>query len=322
MTSSPLLRTAHLDEAIDVRVRSRRALRYSAGADAEADRPAHVRAGSAVARFGARLAVIQDDASFVAFVEDSGAVTALPLPRGPGGRRLFGDALGNKHHKLDLEACAVVGGALLAFGSGSTPARERICVLDPAGQVDVRDASRLYGALRACVAFAGSELNVEGAVAAGDHVLLASRGNGAPSGDLNPIDAVCSLRTDALLAFLASPSTAAVPSLTDVVAYDLGRTGCARLTFTDLAAFGERIFYVACAEASPDATRDGPVSGVALGELGAAPRYGLVRDERGALLTDKIEGILFEGSDRVLAVIDVDDPERPAELLELSVVGL
>jgi hypothetical protein len=68
---------------------------------------------------GGRLAVIQDDANFVAFVDaESGDVDALALSPGEGGARCFDDARGNKAHKLDLEACIVHGSRLIAFGSG------------------------------------------------------------------------------------------------------------------------------------------------------------------------------------------------------------
>ena len=117
-----------------------------------------------------------------------------------------------------------------------------------------------------------------------------------------------------------------MPELHDVSRFDLERVGDAKLTFTDLAYDqpGKRLLYVACAEASPDAVRDGPVSGVALGVLDDEPRYGLVVDENGALLTDKIEGFVPDPAreGRFYAVVDVDDPSRPAELLELTVEGL
>src|SRR5262245_57603151 len=131
------LRACH-DPALSARVLARRPLLYAAGPEAADDRPAHVRAGSALAWLGGRLAVVQDDANFVALVRPfRGEVSPLPLPAGPGGLRQFDEGRGNKRHKLDLEASAVVpakgGEVLLAFGSGSTPARERVLVLGPTG---------------------------------------------------------------------------------------------------------------------------------------------------------------------------------------------
>jgi hypothetical protein len=329
-------RRSVLDPCIVVRVVRRTPLVYAAGEDAAEDCPRHVRAASGLAVLDGHLAIVQDDALFVALFSPSGVATALPLPRGHGGARLFDDARGNKHHKLDLEACVVapVDGAptLIAFGSGSSPARERIVLVGRSGVADVVDARAFYAALRACADFAGSELNVEGAVVSGDSLVLASRGNGAPRGDLTPIDATCRVELAAFVEFVASLRPGAsrdrargrVPDVSAALRFDLGEAGGARLTFTDLARepATDRLLYVACAEASADAVSDGPVSGVALGELGERPRYGLVRDERGELLTDNIEGILSLGDGRFHAVIDVDDPDRPAELLELQAEGL
>jgi hypothetical protein len=53
--------------------------------------------------------LIQDDANFVAFLEDGGeSVHSISLPAGTGGHRQFDDRRGNKAHKLDLEACVSV----------------------------------------------------------------------------------------------------------------------------------------------------------------------------------------------------------------------
>ena len=325
---------AAADPGIDVRVVSRTKLLYSEGPDAALDRPGHVRAASAMARFGDRVAIVQDDANFVALVDACGRVTAIPLPRGEGGQRLFDDTRGNKAAKLDLEACVVleVGGGpcLVAFGSGSTPRREQLALVSPDGRATLFDAHAFYTNLRSVPAFAGSELNLEGATllrvrgAGEDDVVFASRGNGAAKGAIAPIDAIGRVSATRLIAYLEGRGDA--PSLRDVESFDLGRLDGARLTFTDLAAHGSRLFFVASAEASPDSVADGPVSGVAIGELGVAPRYGVVRDERGAPLLAKVEGLLVEretspGTFALRAVVDVDDPDRPAESLELEACG-
>jgi hypothetical protein len=120
---------AQLDPRCSARIVSRRSLRYLAPPDAALDRPAHVRAGSGLAWVGERLAVVQDDANFIALVDPvSGQANDLPLPPGSHGQRLFDATRGTKHLKLDLEACLTVqtsrGVRLIAIGSGSKPARE------------------------------------------------------------------------------------------------------------------------------------------------------------------------------------------------------
>jgi hypothetical protein len=337
--------TARVEPALGAQVIARRPLFYRDGAHAGLDRPAHVRAGSALARIDARtFAVVQDDASFVAIVKGIGTgnelvVHDVPLPASDGVRQ-FDDGRGNKKSKLDLEAClALDGGALLvAFGSGSSPLRERVVLIDdPAGaapRVSVVEASALYAAMRSEPVFCGSELNVEGAALAGDDdVIFLQRGNGARCDERLPVDASARVDRALLVAYLrslarggdggASTKLASCPPLRDVVGWDLGAASGTRLTFTDaVAARGRWTAFLACAEESPDATRDGPVAGVVIGRLDDRERVaetGVIVDERGEPLLDKAEGITLDDHDagRAWLVIDRDDATRPAELLEL-----
>lgn len=336
--------------SLGARVVSRAALFYRLGGDAALDRPAHVRAGSALVRLGAgRFAIVQDDASFVAVIDGVGVarsdgsraelvVRDVPLPSQDGVRQ-FDDTRGNKRLKLDLEACLALddGALLVAFGSGSTALRERVVLVDHPGERDARvvvvEARALYAQMHAEPVFCGSELNVEGAAVSGPDVLFFQRGNGACRDERAPVDATARIDRGALVAYLrglARGHDVACPALRDVVAWDLGAIDGTRLTFTDGVSRGadgnaERArwtAFVACAEASPDATRDGPVSGVAIGRLDDRARVAelsTVVDERGAPLLDKAEGIAFDDDDdrRAWLVVDRDDPGAPAELLEL-----
>ncbi len=328
---------ARIEPSLGARVIERTALRYDRGADPALDRPAHVRAGSALVRLDAHtLAVVQDDASFLAVLDGVGHTTAplrvrdVPLPA-PDGVRLFDEGRGNKARKLDLEACLAVegeGGALLvAFGSGSTVVRDRVVLVDGAAGREPRvtfvEARSLYAELRAHPELAGSELNIEGAALAGSDVIFFQRGNGAPTPALTAVDATARFDRDALLAYLRGAKVC--PPLRDIVQWDLGNVMGTRLTFTDGAARrGDWTGFLACAEASPDATRDGPVSGVSIGRLDDQRRIAElapIEDEHGAPLTDKAEGLAFAAADddprRAWLVIDRDDPAAPAELLEL-----
>ena len=115
---------ARRDHSLWATVLSRRPLRFAGGPDAAQDRPAHVRAGSGLAAAGGRLVVVQDDANFLALIDPGRpeSARAIALPRGEDGARQFGDSRGNKHLKLDLEACVgTPDGSFVAFGSGSTP---------------------------------------------------------------------------------------------------------------------------------------------------------------------------------------------------------
>lgn len=311
-------------------------MRYAAGADAAHDRPAHVRAASGLAWVGDRLAVIQDDASFVALVDpDTGLAEAVPLPVGPHGARQFDDARGNRAAKLDLEALATVpsprGVLLAAFGSGSLAPRETVVLISFAStssaRVDLRAASEFYALLRSASEFAGSEINVEGALQAGGMLTLFSRGNGAIRGELQPVNASCDVSWAALRAYLEQPASVAPPIPGAITQYDLGGLDGVPLGFTDVAlSRGSNILYAAAAEASPDATRDGDVYGSAVGVIDPhtpAGRWARLREGGGAPFTGKVEGLTTDGRrpERIFAVVDSDDHSKPSDLLEIQLSG-
>ncbi len=329
---------ARQDPSLVARLGRRVALRYADGADPALDRPAHVRAGSGLARVGDRLVVVQDDAAFLALVEPAtGLAHAVPLPADDDGRRQFSTDRGNKDRKYDLEACVVLpfagGVRVLAFGSGSTPRRERVLVAtfpdgapDPA-RADVRfvDAAPLYDALRAAPGFAGSELNVEGVVVVDDRVRLFGRGNGAARGGVAPVSATGDVPRDALLAFLLDGGP--VPTLAAVRPYALGDVDGAALAFTDAAMLADgTILYAAAAERSPNTYDDGEVTGSALGLLApdGSARWTPVLDANGAPFRGKVEGVLPRAADgsSLWLVTDADDPDAPTELHEATLQGL
>lgn len=329
------------------RVLSRRKLRYSDGADAARDRPAHVRSGSGCAfvdvpGVGRRLAVVQDDARFIALVDVKGTrVDALDLPPGKGGVRQFDKQRGNKMDKLDLEAvCALtVDGApaLLAIGSGSAAPREVVVLTrftKDGPIVEELAAHALFSRLRTTRAFAGSELNVEGMAivdeahggAPGGTLRLFNRGNGAADATGPAVDATCDLPLAALLDHLREPLAHAAPAPKNVVAHQLGEVDGTRLTFTDATASPLGLVFLAAAEASPNAIDDGEVKGTAVGLLRPDGSRVLVPilDERGRPLTDKVEGIALDETQpgKAYVVVDRDDPAAPAELLVIALPPL
>ena len=322
---------ARPDASLRARIVRSLPLLYADGADATLDRPAYVRSASGITRVAGSIAVVQDDANFVAVVDAAtGLARAIALPAGEGGLRQFDDLRGNKRFKLDLESCVTVDDddgreMLLALGSGSLPARERIVLVRrvDSDEPDARviDASALYAAFHAARAFSGSELNLEGAAVLGGTLRLFNRGNGAPRDGLVPVNASCDLDLAALLAWLRDPPSTP-PPLRDVVQYDLGAIDGVPLTVTDAATLGGSVLYAAAAEESPDATRDGPVAGCAIGIIsGDTARYCEVVGMDGGPFRGKIEGILPLSSDRLLAVVDPDDPRIPSTLLEIATGG-
>ena len=327
-------RIATRDPTLQAVVVERRPLFYSDGADPALDRPAQVRAGSSIARVPGGIALVQDDANFIAIVQpDARRVHAIPLPAGAEGRRQFDDRRGNKTHKLDLEACVAVdtdeGTILLAFGSGSTAARERVALVrgwesnDP--RVTLIHAPRFYDTLRRDHAFAGSELNVEGAVHLGDRLRLLGRGNGAPRAEVRPINATCDLEWPALLAHLRAADRTPPPVPANIITYELGTLGGLALSFTDAASARGAVLYTAAAEDSPDATRDGRVAGSAIGiidETGAV-RWTPLTETEGQPFDGKVEGLVFSDrvDDELLVVVDADDPDAASELCRVQLRG-
>lgn len=299
-------------------------LRFAA-AMPELDLPGHVRAGSAVRRWGGRIVITQDDVNALALLDErSGTLESLLLPPGADGRRSFGEATGNKALKLDLEACvALADGRLLAFGSGSTAARERIVVVSADRAVQVIDAHPLYAMLRDEIEFAGSELNIEGAVVVGDKLWLFQRGNGAARGELLPIDATGELELASLLAWLDDAPL--LPKLEHVRRFELGRVHGVRLGFCDAAALPDgRVAFVAGAEDSPDTYRDGVVVGCRFGILdGDDVRTADILDSDGTPSRLKLEGLeLRSHGDNVWefdVVADMDDPDNPTRMGTLRV---
>lgn len=327
-------RVALFDPALRATVVARRPLYFRGGADAVLDRPAHVRAGSSLAWLGDRIAVIQDDANFVALVDPAtGLADAVTLPAGESGLRQFDDGRGNKRFKLDLEACCAVPGAngpqLLAFGSGSKTRRRHVVTVDrwdgPEPQVSFIDASALYLALEAAADFAGSDMNIEGALAMPRTLRLFGRGNGKRRGSREPLNATCDISLRALRSYLSKPARARVPQPTAIAQYDLGELEGLPLGFTDAARCDGVVLYSAAAEASKDSADDGEVSGSAIGVLSTRGplRYAVLTGPRGARIRDKVEGLVpVPGeSGQLYVVIDADNPRRPSELCTVRLEG-
>ncbi len=308
------MRTAHLDPRLEVYVRSVRELHYDTPADPADDRPPYVRAASGLAMHGGRLVIAQDDASFLAVVTRDGGVSAIKLPRGLNGRRRFEIALGNKYGKLDLESVIAIDDELWAFGSGSLPIRDKICVVKE-GVVRVWDAAPLYARWRDALRGA---INVEGVAHVGHELWVFHRGN---TGEDDPGPAVLHLDLATLRRWIDAEG--GMPALLAVQGYDLGRIGADRLGFTDAIADGPRVLYLAAGEATANAVDDGAVSGSHLGVIDVASG-----ETRAAPLTVdgvpvKAEGIALDPADpgHAWIALDPDDPEVPAKLLDVELRG-
>jgi hypothetical protein len=335
MTAASTSHHVPVDSALSVAIVAQRPLYYRDGALPAADRPAHVRAGSSLATVPAGIAVVQDDANFIGLIDATTAqVDAVELPRGRDGARQFDDRRGNKRWKLDLEACFVVESTdctrLVVLGSGSSPLRERIVVLewrDSRGpQVRSLDSAPLFAALREAWGTVGASINVEGAVALDDDVIrLLSRGTGRVQAGRRAANATCDLERGALLEYLVGSGAGPPPLPTNVRLHDLGMLDGIALGFTDATRWRDTWLYSATAEDTADAVDDGPVAGSVIGIVGASGngRWAVVMQADGRRFVGKIEGIVADPrkENRLLAVLDADDPEQPSVLCTLELRG-
>ncbi|MCX5744441.1 MAG: hypothetical protein NT062_18275 [Proteobacteria bacterium] len=307
------MKTAVIDPRLSARVVGECALGYTFGGDDGQDRGPHVRAASGIAAYRGRYVIVQDDTSFLG-IAVGGVVDAIALPRGKAGRRRFEERLGNKGDKLDLESCCVIGSpdgnpdgdALYAFGSGSTDRRETIVRLDAHGATMIA-APRLYAAVRDAV---GGAINLEGAAAVGDELWLFHRGN-CGGDDRGPA-----------VVRLAATAFVDAPRVRGVDRYELGSIDGVPLGFTDAVADGDRVLYLAAAEASANAIDDGATLGTHLGVI----ERGRVRATPLALPDGtplKAEGITVSPTDRnrVFVVDDPDDPDRVSRVFEVVLDG-
>jgi hypothetical protein len=307
---------ARLDPTIHAVLGAVSRLSYADRSHLPPDCPAFVRSASAIRRWGESVVVVQDDVNVLAVREGAGG-KFLPLSLGGGadGHFRFDDALGNKRLKLDLEAAAELpDGRMLLLGSGSSLARQTLLLVTKPDGVRAFDGSDLYASLRREPRFAGSELNLEGAIVVGDVLRLIQRGNGAALPLAPPVNAIGELPLAALVRWL--DGIGPVPELTRISRYGLGHQGRARFGFTDVALRRDgSLAFVACAEDSPDAIRDGEVLGCRFGviDVGGARLNDVVEGD-GTPCRHKLEGIESDRHDPTLfeVVADPDDAGQPA----------
>lgn len=261
-----------------------------------------VHAGSALVAHEGRLLVIQDDAASVVWIDPLSRQTKRVVLEGNGEQL-------EKKKKPDFEvAFSGPGRVITILGSGSSPTRERRAVLDlDSNEVSLSDETRLFEALRKAL---HTEPNLEGGVIWENRLRLFHRGSGPePS-------AIVDVNLDVL--------QGAEPEISAVTPVDLDMVQGVRLHFTDATTYDGRLLYVAVAEDTPNAIDDGPVVGAVVGfldEQGAS--WTPLLEASGEMTTRKVEGLAFDAhSGSLFGVTDPDDPEKPAELLRIQLVGV
>lgn len=279
----------------------------------------YLSAASGLVCLGTTLYVVADDALHLGI---------FPLATPEPGRllRLFDGVLPEekaerKRRKPDLEALVHLPafearpyGALLALGSGSRKNRQRgvFLGLDAGGAVSgtahVLDLAPILAPLSGMF----PDLNIEGAVIAGDELRLIQRGN---KGRRDNAVVHYSL-AQALHCLLGENGSPLLPS--GITRLDLGMIDGVALGLTDATMLPDgRMAVSAVAEDTDDAYRDGMCVGAAIGIVDASGHLVLLEQlER----PYKVEGITVAsvgGQSELLLVTDADDPAIPALLLSM-----
>lgn len=271
---------------------------------------AFLSAASGMAVSGNRLCVVADDAHCLALfaLDDAAPGMLFPLIEGD----LLSDAAARKRVKPDFEILVARDGLgpgtggdrLLALGSGSTPRRMRGVIVDlpacgEAPSVHAIDLQPLFAVLAPLV----PEVNLEGAVLAGDRLLLFNRGNMRfPASHILEVPLAAVLDGGPVIASLraelALPMLAGVP-----------------LTVTDACRLKNgHILLSAVAEATADSYADGALIGAAIVELDGKFRVVAVDPLDPPI---KVEGIAARETGEgvhLLCVTDADDPARASGL--------
>jgi hypothetical protein len=259
---------------------------------------------------GATLWVVADDAQCLAVFDLDGAEPGRLIPVFAGD--LPRDAAQRKRVKPDFEILlalpAAEGCRLLALGSGSTARRMRGAVVDLPGASDSGgefrgESARVrpldLGPLFAALAPLVPQVNLEGAVLRGEHLLLFNRGTmAAPASQVLEVPLAAVLAGGAvavtLRAELTLPRCAGVPlTVTDACGLDDGR-----------------ILLSTVAEATADSYADGASVGAAIVELNADFTLRAVEPLNPVLKVEGLSARVTADGVQLLCVTDADDPER------------
>lgn len=302
---------------------------YHDGPSDEEDRPPHVRAASGLSAFREYLAVIQDDANWLALIDADQQVTAVPLPPSPAGDRVFSKKRGNQADKYDLEACVTVSSGdkeeLVGFSSGSSGERRWVLrVREGSGgeyKAEFMPAKAFYAAMEDTREFSGAGLNIEGALSLDqDCIRLFQRGNAEPGEGRDAIDATGDFSWQELCEHLSAPEKQPPPAIGNIRTYDLGKLNGVRLTFSDAEHLGKgRVLYSASAEDSESGEIRGSVLGII--EADGSARWTHLFDQDGSAFNGKIEGLTVDSKDpgKVYFVIDDDDEETPSRIFHARI---
>ena len=275
----------------------------------------HFSAASGLVCAHGRVYVVADDEHHLAVFRDAHSpgvlhrILAGDLPRSVKARKKL---------KPDLEALLLlpafkgsVGGALVAFGSGSRPNRDAgvVVALDVRGEPSPHalrvDLKPLYEPLRTQL----GEINIEGAMVVGRELVLLNRGLGGQDGNAAVIYPL-----SALMALIAGKRAALPPR--SIRRYALGTIDGVALGFTDGTALPDGSWlFCAAAENTADSYADGACAGAVVGVVDSRGEIVALHRLGSALKVEGIAALVSAAGIDICLVTVADDPAQSAQLL-------
>lgn len=212
-----------------------------------------------------------------------------------------------KIDKADYEALALNGKDLYLFGSGSAENRNNIAHvnIETNEVLPHLDATDLYLAMQSFGEITPENFNIEAAVNDGTTWYLLQRGNG-PSAQ-NGIFTLDGTISDMFFQIIYNPIT--LPEIQDVQA-----------GFTDAVKVGNKLYFLAAAEASNAVYTDGEIKGSLIGTIDIET---MTVEKTQIIGQSKFEGItLYEQNDKTISFLlceDNDDNKTTANIYKLTI---
>lgn len=249
-----------------------------------------ISAASGLAMKDGYFFIVADDENFAAKIDKSNLSRVKLIRLFPG--ELPKEKAPRKLAKPDLESLTPLpSGHILCVPSGSELNRCRGVIIGGDDSIRAVRFGTLYEEIRKTF----PELNIEGAVAIGQHLRLFQRGNGKKN--QNGIIDV------SLKDFLDGEV-----NIVSVKHLDLGMLNGANLSFTDATVFENLIYFLAVAEASESTFLDGEIKGSGLGAMNFK---GEIVGFKQLDLRSKPEGLCMD-SENFYIVTDDDDRTKPS----------
>ena len=213
-----------------------------------------------------------------------------------------------KAKKPDFEAITLIGDTLFVFPSGSKANRTAGVAVNLGADGTclgrtLIDLAPLYAELSVSI----PELNIEGALAREDELLLFQRGNGGTGHN-----GIIRLGLESFLSGATEDRVVTAKSLLNVSQLSLGGIRQVPYSFTDATLWQNRVYFLAVAEDTVSTVDDGMFLGAVIGELLADGRV----QTKVLDMPSKPEGLCFTEGNKFILVTDDDDEQKFSSIYE------